>query len=150
MNLDSKINSFSFQESREINILEVGCGAGIFSFIVFLKNLFKLSNKEVDTKFEIDEININLYLSDIDPNSIISSFINFDKYKTLFINKFIKINNRIHKINLNSIKFYVDDLVKNFIENKIKYNNYFDYILANLPQTPSQESIRSRIYYYKI
>ncbi len=141
-----KINSVPFQRTNEINILDVGCGAGIFSFIFILKNLFNFSlavpKNAVDDEYAI--INLNLFLTDIDPNCILSSFINFNNYKELFQNFLCEIEGRKFKINLKLMDLTVGDLIKNFSNNKDKYLNYFDYILANLPQTPSQDSIRSK------
>lgn len=124
--------------------MDVGCGAGIFSFIFILINFFNdstICNKITDES--IENINLNLFLSDIDPNSILSSFLNFNKYKEMFTNHFKNINEKIYRINLNLIKLSVDNLIKKLTENKDQYNNYFDYILANMPQTPSQDLIRS-------
>jgi len=108
-----------------------------------MQRISDLDMNNNNSPYEFEEIKINLYLSDIDINCILSSFINFNKFKTLFTDNLMKFNDKIYKMNLNLIKFYVDDLVKYFIENKNIYKDYFDYVLANLPQTPSQDSIRS-------
>lgn len=149
--MNKKINSISFLKSREINILDVGCGAGIFSFIFILKNIYKnLFDilKNVDNhETECEIISLNLYLTDIDPNCIRSSYINFNNYKELFKNHIRQIEQRKYKIDLKLINLSVGDLIKNLTNNKDEYYNLFDYILANLPQTPSQEGIRSKLKY---
>jgi hypothetical protein len=134
--------------------LDVGCGAGIFSFCFLYKNIYEKNNP--DANFEnfnpecfnstenIEYIDINLYLSDIDDECVYSTFINFNNYKKFFIEKVFKLEekNKLYKFNLSFIEISRGDLVKNFAFSE-KYYGYFDIILANLPQTPSEESIRS-------
>lgn len=146
--MNKKILSILSGKSKEINILEVGCGAGIFSFIFLLKNFINRKieyfNNEDENK-EIDVLNLNLFLTDIDLNCILSSYKNFNKYKEMFSDIIIQISSRKYKLSLKFIYLSIGDLIKNFTNNSHYYHNYFDYILANLPQTPSQDNIRSKL-----
>lgn len=54
----------------------------------------------------------------------------------------IYLKGKFLKILLNFVEISLGDLSKNFSYDK-KYLDYFDLILANLPQTPSEEEIRS-------
>ena len=143
--------------------MDVGCGAGIFSFCFLCKNLFQKNSISVnqnelsDSLSEslsdlnnqyfksIENIDINLYLSDIDEECVYSTFINFINYKKFFTEKVYKLEGKekFYKFNLSLIDISKGDLVKNFAFNE-KYYGFFDIILANLPQTPSEESIRSK------
>jgi len=142
------LDSHSFHISKEINILDVGCGAGIFSFIFLLKNFYQNLieiRKDSNENNNYENINLNLYLTDIDQNCILSSYINFINYKELFRNHIIEISKKKYKINLKLIDLSVGDLIKNFTSLNEMFLNYFDYILANLPQTPSQDLIISKL-----
>ncbi len=137
--------------------MDVGCGAGIFSLIFILKNFFSKSlfgnsknyyNDDKDDEYGY--ISLNLYLTDIDPNCILSSYINYNNYKELFKNHIFEIEQKKYRIDLILIELSVGDLITNFTNNSDnKYFNHFDFILANLPQTPSHDSIRSKLKYFK-
>jgi len=95
-----------------VKILDVGCGAGIFSIIALM------NNKDI----KIDE----LVLTDIDQVTLNNSYQNL-----LYLKEFFKIE---------KITFIQSNLLDELKEN---YYNYFDIVLANLPQTPSKNKIRS-------
>lgn len=144
---NKKLNSEEFlnKENKDINILDVGCGAGIFSFCFLYKNLFekKISESEdFNKENSLIDININLYLSDIDEECVYSTFININNYKKIFKEKILKFGENFYKFNLSFIDIAKGDLAKNVAFNE-KYKDFFDIILANLPQTPSEEAIRS-------
>lgn len=104
--------------NNKLNILDAGCGAGIFSFLFLLKN----KNLKVN----------ELVLIDIEENCIFSSFQNFVYFKEYF--------------NIEKVTLIQSDLLKSLTDGKYKkeYFKYFDVVLANMPQTPSLNPIRSK------
>ncbi len=101
------------EKFQEINLLDVGCGAAIFS-IEFMKN-----NKHLKIK--------HLVLCDNDENALANSFQNIVYHKAMF--------------NLDKITIIKSNLLKDL---PTEFKNYFDVVLANMPQTPSKQSIRSK------
>lgn len=132
-------------EQKSINILEVGCGAGVFSIIFLINNFFNnyIPKEKLNEKCSI--INLNLYLYDIDPECILSSYINFQRYKDYFKNGFYEFENNYYSFELNNIFIAKSDLIDEILIDKNKYINHFDYVLANMPQTPSEDPIRSKL-----
>ncbi len=96
--------------------MDVGCGCGIFSIIFLLNNNIRVNE---------------LVLIDIEENCLHSSYQNFIYNKD--------------KFNINKITIIQSDLFKSLTDND-KYYYYFDIVLANMPQTPSINKIRSIIY----
>jgi len=95
-------------------LLDVGCGAGIFSIEFMMKNKHLKIN--------------HLVLCDIDENALANSFQNIVYYKEIF--------------NLDKITIIKSNLLKDLPS---KFKNYFDVVLANMPQTPSKQRIRSKL-----
>jgi methylase of polypeptide subunit release factors len=100
----------------EINLLDIGCGGGIFSILFLIKN----------SHLRINEI----VLCDIDNLALSNTYQNLVYYKHLF--------------NFKKITVLKSNLLK---EIPSKYHNYFDVVLANMPQTPSKEKIRSKFFF---
>jgi ribosomal protein L11 methylase PrmA len=99
--------------SNPINIIDVGCGTGIFSIIALLNN----------------DIQVNeLVLTDIENNCLYSALQNLTYNKNLF--------------NIRKLTIIKSDILNDL---KSSYYNYFDIVLANMPQTPSKVPIRSNI-----
>jgi ribosomal protein L11 methylase PrmA len=101
------------EKFKEINLLDVGCGAGIFSIE------FMMNNEHLKIK--------HLVLCDTDENALANSFQNIVYNKALF--------------NLEKVTILKSNLLKDM---PTEYMNYFDVVLANMPQTPSKQSIRSK------
>lgn len=105
------------EKDRSINIIDVGCGSGIFSFLFLLKNKDKI--------LSVNE----LVLLDIDETCLSNTYSNFMYYKNIF---------KISKLTI--IKSNILDSLENYKQ----YENYFDVVLVNLPQSPSIKPIRSK------
>jgi predicted glycoside hydrolase/deacetylase ChbG (UPF0249 family) len=98
---------------KEINILNAGCDSGILTIVFLLQHPNLLINE--------------LVLTDIEENCLFSCFSNFNYLK--------------QKFHINRITF-----IQSYLFNKLdfkKYSNYFDVVLANMPQTPSISETRS-------
>jgi len=115
----SIINSDNFENKNGINVLDVGCGSGVFSIIFLLKNKNLCINE--------------LVLTDIEPNCLYSTYQNILYLKHLF--------------HINTVTIIKSDLLKSLNDEVFNnaYNNNFDIVLANMPQTPSRTAIRSII-----
>jgi len=100
--------------SENINILDMGCGSGIFSFIFLLKNKSIIVNE--------------LVLVDIEENCLFSSYQNLIYYKNYF--------------SIKKLTIIKSDLFSSIGK---KFENYFDIILANMPQTPSLNKMRGML-----
>lgn len=98
---------------KEYNLLDVGCGAGIFSFIFLLNNQVPVND---------------FVLLDIDENCLNSSYVNFTYYRDHF--------------NIGNLKVIKSDVLAQL--DKEIYFKYFDIVIANMPQTPSMDPIRSK------